>query len=140
MRKPATTLVSALHLLHRAAQRADALFALNAETKGLTPRQLAILQTAAENSGLSQAEIGASTGIDRSSTTDLVRRLIKNGSLQRRRSRKDIRAFEVRITLQGRRELEKSLPALKAANNQLLGTLSPAQRSAFLDALVLIAV
>ena len=45
----------------------------------LTPRQFAILQAVADKSGLSQTDIMAATGIDRSSTAELVRRLVTNG-------------------------------------------------------------
>src|SRR2546421_4133150 len=73
---------SVLHLLHRAGQRADSLFA-GLVDNALTPRQFAVLQAVAEADGLSQTGIMAATGIDRSSTADLVRRLVSHGWLQR---------------------------------------------------------
>jgi len=83
--------ISPIHLLHRASQRADGLFASNVRDPNLTPRQFAILQAVADKSGLSQTDIMAATGIDRSSTAELVRRLVTNGCLQRRRTRRDAR-------------------------------------------------
>ena len=62
----ASPLLSVLHLLHRAGQRADGLFARHAGI-ALTPRQFIILQAVAEGDGLSQTDIMAATGIDRSS-------------------------------------------------------------------------
>ena len=47
---------------------------------GLTPRQFIILQAVAEADGLSQTGIMAATGIDRSSTADLVRWWPTDGS------------------------------------------------------------
>jgi hypothetical protein len=62
-------LQSVAHLLHRAGQRADSLFA-GGVGDILTPRQFAVLQAVAEADGLSQTGIMAATGIDRSSTAD----------------------------------------------------------------------
>lgn len=76
---------SAVHLLHRAAQLAVALFVRN-----VTPRQFEILKAAAAVDGLSQTAIMATTGIDRSSTGPLVSKLVRMGLLQCRRTRKYI--------------------------------------------------
>src|SRR5688572_14270404 len=92
---------SALHLLHRAGQRADGLFAGKVGNV-LTPRQFAILQAVDEANGLSQTDIMAATGIDRSSTADLVRRLVSHGWLKPRRTKRDARLYSVRLTPEGR--------------------------------------
>ena len=59
----------------------------------LTPRQLAVIITVAQNEGLSQTGILDATGIDRSTLADVVRRLTKKRLLQRRRTREDARAY-----------------------------------------------
>jgi DNA-binding MarR family transcriptional regulator len=63
----------------------------DAQTKehDLTPRQVAVLTTVAENEGLSQTGIVDCTGIDRSTLADLVRRLKLKGLLERRRTKED---------------------------------------------------
>ena len=66
MARAATPSFVPLHLLHRASQRADGLFARHVRDTDLTPRQFAVLQAVAAKSGLSQTEIMAVTGIDRS--------------------------------------------------------------------------
>jgi hypothetical protein len=96
MPQAAKSLSSPLHLLQRVSQRADGLFSRNVRDADLTPRQFAVLQAVADNNGLSQTDIMAATGIDRSSTAELVRRLVTNGSLQRRRKRSDARIYVVR--------------------------------------------
>jgi DNA-binding MarR family transcriptional regulator len=63
MVQPATTVISSIHLLHRASQRADGLFARNVGAANLTPRQFAVLQALVENNWLSQTDIIAATGI-----------------------------------------------------------------------------
>jgi hypothetical protein len=70
MARAAKALSSPLHLLHRASQRADGLFARHVPDSDLTPRQFTVLQAVADKSGLSQTDIMAATGIDRSSTAD----------------------------------------------------------------------
>ena len=80
-------LASPLHLLHRAGQRADYLFARHVGSHAFTPRQFAVLQAVADADGLSQTAIMTATGIDRSGTAELVRRLVSSGLLQRRRTK-----------------------------------------------------
>jgi len=135
----ATSLLSPLHLLHRASQRADGLFARHARDTDLTPRQFAVLQAVADKSGLSQTDIMAATGIDRSSTAELVRRLVTNGCLQRRRKRRDARLYAVRLTPLGRQMLAIGAPATKAAEDELLRPIPQKERAAFLELLMLIA-
>jgi DNA-binding MarR family transcriptional regulator len=130
----ASPLLSVLHLLHRAGQRADSLFARHARVT-LTPRQFIILQAVAEAKGLSQMDIVAATGIDRSSITDLVKRLVSFGWLRRRRSKRDARIYAVRLTSEGERILALGLPAARATEEALLSPLSKAQRLTFLKAL-----
>ena len=64
---------SSLHLLHRAGQRAGEVFAREMGSD-LTPRQYAVLASVAKSEGLSQTDLVAATGIDRSTLADVVRR------------------------------------------------------------------
>ena len=134
----AAPLQSVLHLLHRAGQRADGLFARHVAV-ALTPRQFIILLTVADANGLRQADISAATGIDRSSITDLLKRLVANGWLQRRRSKRDARAYAVRLTPEGRRVLARGIPAASATEQALLSSIAPAERKTFVAALTVIA-
>jgi DNA-binding MarR family transcriptional regulator len=138
--KPAGPLSSALHLLHRASQRADSEFIRGIRDVSLTPRQFAVLAAVAGNSGLSQTDIMAATGIDRSGTADLVTRLVRNGSLRRRRNRRDARFYNVSITPLGQDKLQAGLRAATATDRQLLLRLSAVQREAFLATLKIVAV
>jgi hypothetical protein len=61
---------SVVHLLHRAAQVADASFMRHSAR--LTP----LLKAVAAGGGLSQIEFMAATGIDRSSVASLVAKLV----------------------------------------------------------------
>ena len=140
MAKPAIPLISSIHLLHRASQRADGLFARQVDPSDLTPRRLAVLQAVADKNGLSQTDIMAVTGIDRSSTAELVRTLVTNGWLKRRRTRRDARVYAVRITSSGRQMLETGMSATRAAEDELLLPVPENQRSLLVDLLTLVAI
>src|SRR5215204_3211447 len=131
-------LQSVVHLLHRAGQRADSLFA-DGVGDTVTPRQFAVLQAVAEADGLSQTGIMAATGIDRSSIADLVRRLVSHGWLRRRRTKRDARLYAVRLTPEGRRVWSEAAPALCATEETLLSSLSLTERVAFVKALSVVA-
>jgi DNA-binding MarR family transcriptional regulator len=133
-RKP-SPLFSLLNLLHRAGQRADGLFAHHLGSDDLTPRQFVVLQAVAQKEGLSQIEIVVATGIDASSVADLVRRLISLGLLRRRRSRRDIRSYAVRLTPAGRQALEIGTPAAQATEKDMLAAVPPERHQQVLDAL-----
>jgi DNA-binding MarR family transcriptional regulator len=135
MTRGRTLTLSLLHLLHRAGQRADNLFARHVGSKGLTPRQFVVLQAVSRADGLSQTDIMKATGIDRSGTAELVRRLVEGDLLQRRRTRKDARVYSVRITARGRRALAQGERAARATNEALLSAIPGEHRRAFVAAL-----
>jgi MarR family transcriptional regulator, temperature-dependent positive regulator of motility len=125
---------SPIHLLHRATQSADSVF----DTKiggDLTTRQLAVLEAVAVHEGANQPILGQVTGIDRSTTTYLVKRLMRKGLLQRRRTTADTRAYAVNLTNEGRRALRKLGPAVKAVDKHVLASLPEARREPFLSSL-----
>ena len=136
MAKGSTSTLSApLHLLHRAAQRADSLFARHVGDVDLTPRQFAVLEAVSQADGLNQSAIVAATGIDRSSTADLVRRMVSMGLLQRRRTKRDARSYAVRLTREGRKALSSGERAARATNDALLSLIPSVHRAVFVDAL-----
>src|ERR1700716_3358165 len=139
-RGPGDHVSSPLDLLHRAGLRADGLFVRNGGRVQLPPRQYAVLRSVAQANGLSQTDIMLATGIDRSSTAELVRRLVSHGALLRRRTKRDTRVYAVRLTQKGRELLAVGEPAARAADEVLLSLVPAALRSAFLEALRLVAM
>jgi DNA-binding MarR family transcriptional regulator len=118
---------SVIHLLHRAAQRADAL--LEAElTNGLTARQTTVLSVIADYPGTNQTKIVEATGNDRSTLADITRRLHDRGLIKRARDRRDARAYRVHLTPQGQQALEAAAPAERRAMDMLLSSLTTQQR------------
>lgn len=126
---------SALHLLHRAGQCADELFAIQVGQSDLTPRQFVVLKAVAASEEPSQTALVDKTGIDRSTLADIVRRLVSKGLLQRKRTRRDARMYAVRLTDKGAAALKLAEPAARVTDERLLAALPAAQREAFLDAL-----
>ena len=99
----------------------------------LTPRQYAILLTVAQNEGLSQTQLVELTGIDRSTLADVVRRMLKKGLLQRRRTRDDARAYAVKLTDEGSRVLKTHDPMARKVDERILASLPAQQRDRFLQ-------
>ncbi len=133
--KTADVQKSALHLLHRASQRADELFIANTGKSDLRPRQYAVLRVLAKNQDISQTDIVEATGIDRSTLADIVRRLVSKGLVKRNRTKTDARMYEVRLTASGQSALAAAERAAKAAETRLLSKLSATDRNVFLDKL-----
>lgn len=130
---------SALHLLHRASQAADELFARDCPNRDLTPRQYAVLVVLETQQSASQTEIVEATGIDRSTLADIVKRLVRRGLLSRRRSRTDARAYAVKLTEAGQTLLAEVKPRARAVDEQLLAGLSGPARRELVDALATMA-
>ena len=123
-------------LLHRANQITTERFADAIGDSEMTARQVQVLQAIEENEGLSQTKIVNLTGIDRSTLADIIRRLSKRKLIERRRTKEDARAYAVKLTDAGRRELASGKPALRTVEKNLLAPLSEKQRA---DLLALLA-
>lgn len=104
----------------------------------LTPRQYAILLTVAQNEGVSQTQLVELTGIDRSTLADVVRRMLKKGLLQRRRTRDDARAYAVKLTDEGARVLKTHDPMARRVDERILSSLPAQQRDRFMQDLAAI--
>jgi DNA-binding MarR family transcriptional regulator len=124
---------SPLQLLHRTSHLADALFL--SQTKGPTARQLAVMIAIDENMGASQHELAEYTGIDRSTISQTVRRLVRRGLVRRKRNSKDRRAFKIVLTDEGRELLAESGPIARDVDEGVLDALPSARRGEFLDLL-----
>ncbi len=131
---------SPIHLLHRACQCAGDIFQREIDERELTPRQYAVLLTVSQNEGLSQTHLVEKTGIDRSTLADVVRRMLKKGLLQRRRTREDARAYAVKLTEEGWRVLKSADPLAKRVDERVLAALPGPQRERFVQDLNAIVV
>ena len=123
---------SPIHLLHRAGQCAGDIFQSEMAGDGLTPRQFAVLVTVSQNEGLSQTHLVEQTGIDRSTLADIVRRMLKKGLLQRRRTREDARAYAVKLTDTGWSTLRGAVPHTNRVDEKILEAVPSQNRERFL--------
>ena len=123
---------SPIHLLHRAGQCAGDVFLGEVGASALTPRQYAVLTTVSQNEGLSQTDLVEKTGVDRSTLADIVRRMLKKGLLQRRRTKEDARAYAVRLTDEGKRVLASCEPLVKKVEDRILQSLPARHREQFI--------
>ncbi len=119
---PNSTSSSILHLLYRAGQFADELFAENFG-QDLTPRQYEVLKAVLVSDSPSQTYLVDQTGIDPSKLADIVRRLVQRGLLQRRRTRLDARRYATKLTEKGGELLESAEPAVDRTCKHLLAGL-----------------
>ena len=123
------------HLLHRAEQRAEEVFAALLDDDNVTLRQFAVLAAVAEQAGLTQTDLVRITGIDRSTLADMMSRMEKKGLIAREKSSEDKRAKSVRLTGKGRARMGDAAPHAMAADEAILNALPKNKRRAFLETL-----
>ncbi|MDO1558952.1 MarR family winged helix-turn-helix transcriptional regulator [Brevundimonas sp. 2R-24] len=126
------------HLLHRALQRALDLYAEEAGADAPSQRQFAVLSACAERPGLTQTDLVAATGIDRSTLAELVSRMKARGLVLQERSASDARAKTVTLTAEGLAALESLKPRAAAADRRILEALPRGKREGFLRLLALV--
>lgn len=134
--------ISTSHLLHRAQQLASDRFSylLGEDGEdGVTLRQFVLLTAIAETPGASQTDLVRATGIDRSTLTDLVQRLDRNGWVARKESDSDARANVLELTPSGMEKLVKARKYARAADAAILDALPASKRAPFQNMLLRLA-
>ncbi len=116
------------HLLRRLAQIQTAVFAEEVGDPRLTSPQFAVLDVLANQGSVDQITLGRAAGIDRSTTADLVNRLVERGLVERRRSRADARRNLVRLSPAGRELHQRLLPDVARVGERLLAPLAEDDR------------
>ncbi len=123
------------HLIRRAQQRAVEFYAEEVGENGLRPRQFALLLSIGRNPGANQTDLVRITGIDRSTMTDLARRLADRGLLERRPTAGDKRSKALWITAAGRRAVAGTYAGMLRTQERILAPLSPEMREIFMRCL-----
>lgn len=118
-----------LDLIHLVQQAGERLFLSSCEQPDITARQHRVLQAIAREPSISQTRIVALTGIDRSTLSDIVRRMASRGWCTRKRSRYDARAYGVQLTNPGADALRNSTRASDVVENRLVGIVGESQRA-----------
>lgn len=123
------------HLLRRCVQYANDLFSREPGASDLTKQQFTVLAAVEQNEGMSQTDLVAITGIDRSTLAEMIRRMIDKGLLDRERTESDQRANAVRIAVAGKKALRGARTASERVERTLLSSLSASDRAKFLKML-----
>lgn len=127
------------HLIRRAQQRAVDLYMDEVGDDGLTPRQFAVLLGVFQNDGINQTDLVRLSGIDRSTLTEILRRLSARGLIQRRRMERDQRSNILSVTPVGVQALEDAFGAMERAQKRIMEPVPAGQRAAALELLSLLA-
>ncbi len=98
------------------------------ESIGLTPALFALLNVLGAREGAIQQQLSSDMGIDPSAMVKLIDELERAGLAERRRRPSDRRAWEVAITPNGRRALERARRLVTQVEDEVLGGLTAAGR------------
>ncbi|MEU4608032.1 MarR family transcriptional regulator [Kribbella sp. NPDC023972] len=98
------------------------------EPFGINGRDLAVLSTVASEEPLSQLEVAARLGVDRTSIGDLLDALEDRGLIERRRSPADRRRNIVALTPHGEDTLEKAEEVRIKVEQAFLAPLTSSRR------------
>ena len=118
------------HLLRRSQQRAVDLFVEEVGEDGPTPRQFAVLLSVHQNPGVSQTDLVRMTGIDRSTLTEILRRLGRRGLIRRERQAGDRRTNALHLTVEGLTAMESAIDAVERAQERILAPIPAGERRA----------
>lgn len=121
-------------LISRAYARSSGLLndAFEAGADGLRSTHFRLLASLEESGPLSQADLGRSTGIDRSDITAAVNELEARKLVARTADPEDRRRNIVTLTSSGRSRLDKLDRLLTEVQDEVLAPLRPADRRTFL--------
>jgi DNA-binding MarR family transcriptional regulator len=110
-------------------------FAAAMAALALTPGQLGALLMIEANQGLSQSQLGAALGIDRSSVVPLLDRLQAMGLIHRTAHASDRRTHALELTDAGTAMIRRLLPLLEAHERRIAGALSAGERQTLMKLL-----
>lgn len=119
------------HLIRRSQQIHTMMW--NAEVSDeVTSPQIMILVALARTPGVDQRTLGETVSLDRSTTADIIERLMKRGFLERARDPKDRRRNLLQLTPMGIELLNTLGPRSEAMNEHLISVLSPTDQAEFI--------
>lgn len=139
MQQPSSVTSRVAHALRRALARAEALDAAALAELDLAVRQYGVLALLQDGPRTRQHEVGATLGLDRTTTAALMRALAERGLVHREPVPGNTRTFVLRLTAEGERLRGAGESRLRAAEEALLAPLAPAERGALLAALTRVA-
>jgi MarR family transcriptional regulator for hemolysin len=131
---PATAQVDLMMLLNEASHALTTELAAGLAGIGITPREHCVL-TKAAHGDMTQREIAAQAGIDKTTMVVTVDQLERAGLAQRQAAPTDRRARIVAITPEGRQVLARADAAVAGIYDDVLGALPAGERTGLVAAL-----
>ncbi len=127
-------------LLRRAWYGLNQAFRRRVTHLGLTPDQYTVLRNLEESGtrGLTQTELTTQMSSDPNTIASLVDRMETAGLLRREVDARDRRARRMRLAPAGRRQFREAFSIAAQLQEEVLSTLTPARRRAFLETLDLV--
>jgi DNA-binding MarR family transcriptional regulator len=123
------------YAVRRAQVRVFQDFAAAMAALDLTPGQVGALLLIEANHGLSQTQLGAGLGIDRSSVVPLLDRLESLDLIRRTPHASDRRTHALALTDKGAALIRRLLPVLDAHERRIASGLSPSERRVLMQLL-----
>ena len=122
------------HLIRRLNQLSNHVFAKRMTEAGfdLTSVQFAALDAISANPGIDQAGVAALIAYDRATIGGVIDRLQSKGLVERRVSKQDRRAREVRLTGRGEEVFATVLPVVAELQDDILAGLDATERATFI--------
>lgn len=118
------------YLLMQAATRFRAATAQALLPLRLSPQEFGLLNRAVTHPGLTQAQLGALHGIDRTTTVSLLDRLAGERLVERAPDPDDRRVFRIHATRRGLQVHERAAAVVRQVENDHLSHLDAGQRAA----------
>lgn len=122
-------------LVRRLHQRAAQLFTQAVQRPNLSATQFVSLVTLLKNGPMTLGQLGRLTSMDPATTTVVVRKLVKDGLVEKTRSETDLRAVVISLTPQGAGCACEHIPVSVAAGESLLAPLTGRERDQFMELL-----
>mgnify|MGYP000895615081 FL=1 len=122
------------HLIRRLHQQSTLVFVQRTQEAGfdVTPIQFAALDAISNEPGLDQATLAEQIAYDRATIGGVIERLEQKGWVRRVVSERDRRARELSLTPEGQRILKALLPVVRDLQDDILPSLTEADRARFL--------
>lgn len=125
------------HLIRRVQQVHEWLW--NTEVSPtVTSPQFAILYALCAEQGVDQKTLGERVSLDRSTTTEVLKRLTRRGLVRSLRDTRDGRRNRLHLTPSGRRTVERLTPRAVRMNTMLVSVLNECERAELLRMLNLV--
>jgi DNA-binding MarR family transcriptional regulator len=122
------------HLIRRLHQQSTLVFVQRTQEAGfdVTPIQFAALDAISNEPGMDQATVAEQIAYDRATIGGVIERLEQKGWVRRVVSERDRRARELSLTPDGQRILKALLPVVRDLQDDILPSLTEADRARFL--------